>query len=203
MPGVTLPYLKHPSFEATPNQKNVRNPKHHYFTFRSAESMVMKFHGNVRGEVRVNFRALFASEPHIFMCGTLKLSGIVRANVCLNIAIPMLFWSLIFLRKVSQYTSNLYCSTPPICIAVLLVPLRSEEREILSVLLPFVSQYASHLYCNAPPICIAVLLGKSWWLRSPGCSPLKTQSMRKDKDRFFPHLFLRISFLALCGNKVL
>ena len=37
--------------------------------FRGAESMVMKFHGNVRGEVRVNFLALFASKPHIFMCG--------------------------------------------------------------------------------------------------------------------------------------
>ena len=55
----------------------------------------MKFHGNVRGEVRVNFVALFASKPHIFMCGALKLSGIVRANVRLNIAILMLFWSLI------------------------------------------------------------------------------------------------------------
>ena len=56
--------------------------------------MVMKFH--VRGEVRVNFLALVALKPHIFMCGALKLSGIVRANVRLNIAIPMLFWSLIF-----------------------------------------------------------------------------------------------------------
>ena len=53
--------------------------------------MVMKFHGNVRGEVRVNFLALFASKPHIFMCGALKFSGIVRANFRLNIAIPMLF----------------------------------------------------------------------------------------------------------------
>ena len=77
----------------------------------------------------------------------------------------------LLLKKVSQYTSHLYCNTPPICTAVLLVPLRSEEREILSVLLPFVSQYASHLYCNTPPICIAILLGKSWWLWSPECSP--------------------------------
>ena len=77
----------------------------------------------------------------------------------------------LLLKKVSQYTSHLYCNTPPICTAVLLVPLRSEEREILSVLLPFVSQYASHLYYNTPPICIAVLLGKSWWLWSPECSP--------------------------------
>ena len=57
---------------------------------RGAES----FHGNVRGEVQVNFLALFASKPHIFMCGTLKLSGIVRANIRLNIAIPMLVLSL-------------------------------------------------------------------------------------------------------------
>ena len=59
--------------------------------FEGAESMVMKFHANVRGEVRVNFLTLFASKPHIFMCGALKLSGIVRADVRLNIAIPMLF----------------------------------------------------------------------------------------------------------------
>ena len=52
--------------------------------------MVMKFHGDVRGEVRVNVLALFASKPHIFMCGALKLSGIVRATVRLNIAIPIL-----------------------------------------------------------------------------------------------------------------
>ena len=37
---------------------------------------------------------------------------------------------------------------PPICIAVL--ALRSEEREILSVLLPFMSQY--------DPLCIAIRL---------------------------------------------
>ena len=54
--------------------------------------MVMKFYGNVRGEVRVNFLALFALKPHIFMCGALKLSGIVRANFRLNIAIPMFFF---------------------------------------------------------------------------------------------------------------
>ena len=80
-----------------------------------------------------------------------------------------------------HYFSKKYRDTPPICIAirfpiciaVLLVPLCSEEREILSVLLPFVSQYASCLYCSTPPICIAVLLGKSWWLWSPECSPIK------------------------------
>ena len=64
----------------------------------------------------------------------------------------------LLLKKVSQCTSNLYCNTPPICIAVLSVPLHSEEREILSVLHPFASQYASHLYCSTPPIRIAALL---------------------------------------------
>ena len=62
--------------------------------------MVMKKHGNVRGEVRVNFLALFASKPHIFMCGALKSSGIVRANVRLNIAIAMFFLSLKFLQRI-------------------------------------------------------------------------------------------------------
>ena len=47
------------------------------------------------------------------------------------------------------------------------MPLRSEEREILSVLFPFVSQYASICIAIRLPICIAVLLGKSWWLWSP------------------------------------
>ena len=81
-----------------------------------------------------------------------------------------------------HYFSKKYRNTPPICIAIRLqvVPqyfwcplrLRSEERETLSVLLPFVSQYASHLYCSTPPICIAILLGKSRWLWSPECSPI-------------------------------
>ena len=63
-----------------------------------------------------------------------------------------------------HYFSKKYRNTPPIYIAirlqfgiaVRLVPLRSEEREMLSVLLPLsqyaphlVLQYASHLYRNA------------------------------------------------------
>ena len=52
-----------------------------------------EFHGNVRGKVRVNLLALFASKPHILMCGALKLFRIVRANVRLNFAIPILFGS--------------------------------------------------------------------------------------------------------------
>ena len=50
-----------------------------------AESMVMKFHGNVWGEVRVNFLALFCLKPHIFMCGALQWSGIVRLNIAILI----------------------------------------------------------------------------------------------------------------------
>ena len=57
--------------------------------------MAMKFHGHVRGEVRVNFLALFASKPHILICSALKLSGIVRANARLKFAIPIPFLSLI------------------------------------------------------------------------------------------------------------
>ena len=66
--------------------------------------MVMKLHGNVRGEVRVNFLALSASKPHNFMCGALRLSGIVRANVRLNIAIPMPFLSLNSVQSMWGYT---------------------------------------------------------------------------------------------------
>ena len=83
-------------------------------------------------------------------------------------------------QKKSQYTSNLYCNTPPICIAVLSVPMRSEEKETLSELLPFVSRYASHLYCNTPPICI--FLGESWRLWSPGCSPTIFAEELRDQD---------------------
>ena len=56
----------------------------------------------------------------------------------------------LLLKRVLQYTSNLYCNTPPIGIAVLSVPLSLGEREIL--------QYSSHLYRSAPPICIAMRL---------------------------------------------
>ena len=55
----------------------------------------MTFHGNVRGKVRMNFLALLASKPHIFMRGALKLFRIAPANVRLNFAIPILFRSLI------------------------------------------------------------------------------------------------------------
>ena len=91
-----------------------------------------------------------------------------------------------------HFFSKKYRNTPPICTAVRLVPLCSEEREILSVLLPFVSQYASHLRCSTPPVCIAVLLGKSWWLWSPACSPTKLEkrASHRVKDRqIFNHIY--------------
>ena len=70
-------------------------------------------------------------------------------------------------RLLRQYTSNLYGSTPPICIAILSWLLGFEARETL--------QYTSHLYCSTPPICTAVrppictavLLEKYWGLGSP------------------------------------
>ena len=65
--------------------------EHLAFDFGGAKSMAMKFHGNIRGNVRVNFLDPFASKPHIFMCGALKLLSIVRASVRLNFAVPSLF----------------------------------------------------------------------------------------------------------------
>ena len=55
---------------------------------------------------------------------------------------------LLVSEKVRQYTSNLYGSTSPICIAVFSWLLSFEKKETL--------QYASHLYCSTPPICTAV-----------------------------------------------
>ena len=60
---------------------------------------------------------------------------------------------LLVSKKVRQYISNLYGSTPPICIAVLSWLLSFQERETCNTLpvctavrLPFVRQYAPHLY---------------------------------------------------------
>ena len=80
-----------------------------------------------------------------------------------------------------HYFSKKYLNTPPICIAMRLPFVSQYFRcpyalgkgkycQYASIL--FVSQYTSHLYCNMPPICIALLFGKSWWLWSPGCSPI-------------------------------
>ena len=76
-----------------------------------------------------------------------------------TISVPPLHAFFFFFRRTSETPTTtisrksiaihlpfLYHNTPPICIAVLLVPLGSKEREVPSVLLPFVLQYASHLY---------------------------------------------------------
>ena len=89
------------------NQKNVRNPKHHYFS---------KKYRNIP-PICIAVRLQFVSQ--YFWCPDALTKG-----KC-------------------QYSSHLYRSTPPICIAI---------RQ------PFVSQY---------------FWGKSWWLWSPGCSPVK------------------------------
>ena len=73
--------------------------------------------------------------------------------------------------KVRQYTSNLYGSTPPICIAVLSWLSELRRKGNPAVRLPFVRQYASHLYGSTPPICTAVLLEKYWGLGSPDSLP--------------------------------
>ena len=74
--------------------------------FGGAESMVMKFHGHVHGEVQANFLALSASKPHIFMRDALKLFQIVRANVRLSIAIPSLLLFLIHVLCKNQKSQN-------------------------------------------------------------------------------------------------
>ena len=73
----------------------------------------------------------------------------------------------LLLKKVSQYTSNSHCSTPPICIAVLWCPYALRKWNTLStppiciaVGLPFVLQYASHLYRSAfGKILVVVVTG--------------------------------------------
>ena len=73
--------------------------------------------------------------------------------------------------------SHFYCNTPPICIAVPLVPLRSEERESC--------QYSSHLYRSTPPICIAIRLpfvSQYFWGNLGGCG-----------HRDVPHFCLKLT----------
>ena len=59
-----------------------------YCIIGGAESMVMKFHGNVRGKVRVIFLALFVSKPHIFVC--------VVLSHCSEFFVRMFVWKLPF-----------------------------------------------------------------------------------------------------------
>ena len=70
-------------------------------------------------------------------------------------------------QKVLQYASNLYGSTPPICIAGAFLASKLRRKGNPAIHLPLVLQYASHLYGSTPPICTAVLLRKYWGLGFP------------------------------------
>ena len=81
----------------------------------------------------------------------------------------------LLLKKLSQYTSNLYCNALPICIAVLRCPYATRKEkycqyssQCIAVRLPFVLQYTSHSYRSS--------LGKSWWLWSAECSPVSRKA---------------------------
>ena len=77
--------------------------------------------------------------------------------------------------KVRQYTSNLYGSTPPICIAALSRLLSFEERETL--------QYASHSYCITPPICTAVrppFARQYFWKNTGGWGHRNVSEIKED-----------------------
>ena len=104
-----------------------------------------------------------------------------------------------FSKKNCNYASNLYCNTPPICIAVLLVPLGSKEREKC--------QYSSHLYRGTPPICIAIRLpfvSQYFWENLGGCGhrdvPQSCRAMLLNRSLgllAYNSLFLSI-YLPLC-----
>ena len=79
-----------------------------------------------------------------------EMAGCSRKGRSQNWAMFQKPQPLQLVQKVRQYTSHLYGSTTPICIAVLSWLLSFEEREAL--------QYASHLCCSTPPICTAVRL---------------------------------------------
>ena len=70
----------------------------------------------------------------------------------------------LLLEKVSQYTSNLYCNMPPMCIVVLSVLYALRKGNYY--------QYSSHLYRSTPPICIAIRLpfvSQYFWENPGGC----------------------------------
>ena len=77
-------------------------------------------------------------------------------------------------KKVRQYTSNLYGSTPPPFVSLDLPGFWAcKKGGNPTIHLPFVLQYASHLYGSTPPISTAVLLRKYWGLGSPESSLIK------------------------------
>ena len=134
--------------------------------------------GSARGPFIVKKRPLFDENAFALVCVCVSIRATepkrLKSKECRKPQPPLL------LKKVLQYTSNLYCNTPPICTAVLSVPLSSLEREIL--------QCSSHLCRNMLPICIAMLSRKSWRLWSPGCFPKSSrvceqQTFRRSNKR--------------------
>ena len=106
------------------------------------------------------------STPHLHTSLLIPSSLCLNSEECRKPQPPLLF------KRVLQYTSNLYCNTPPIFIAVLSVPLGLSGKGTTSVRLPFVTQYASHLYRSTPPICIAMRLpfvSQYLWENLGGC----------------------------------
>ena len=100
-----------------------------------------------------------------------------------------------------HYFSNKYCNTHPICSAVRLQFLLQRFRchwalrkgKYFSTLpiciaarLPFVSQYASHCITICLRIVSQCFGEKSWWLWSPGCSPILSQEMRLGRTQRAP-----------------
>ena len=109
-----------------------------------------------------------------------NLSGCFKSGWSKSCRKLAMFWKpqpLQLLKKVRQYTSNLYGSTPPICIAVLSWLVSFEERET--------PQYAPHLYCNTPPICTAVhppFVRQYFWKNTGGWGHRNVSEKRGSKS---------------------
>ena len=137
-------------------QKNVRNPFWASFPGKGRKKgtyvLCINFFGGILGDQKGGpKRAIFGHKKFIVFLA-------LKSEECRKPQPPLL------LKKVSQYTSHLYCNTPPICTSALLVPLCSEEREYC--------QYSSHLYRSTPPICIAIRLpfvSQYFWENLGGC----------------------------------
>ena len=149
-------------------EKNVRNPNNHYFSKSIAISLPP-----TRIIIKLCKISNLKKNGKCKCIKTIIVSDLNIATAYLKYSWNNLQWTAwilaerVHLQFLLQDASNLYCKTPPICIAVLSAPLSSKERAILSVLFRFVLQYASHLcrsnvscLCRStPPVCIAVLLG--------------------------------------------
>ena len=133
-------------------QKNVRNSSHHYFSKGASFFEILHFVVQPLDHILpwINPSVLVGPRHPV----NWRSENLDTEKKIEKISIP---------QKVLQYTSNMYCNTPPTYIAVLLVP-HTLRKGILPVLLPFVPQYASHEYCNAPPIYAIFVKTSILWL---------------------------------------